>query len=129
MTVTAMAGTGTPAVERFDYMASGMQVYSDQAFTFATTAMATRTLDLTWRYEGFHAYFMASAGLQAFADGPSGRLLVDLVPPATTTSAGFTFDGRTSLEVTAGRAFGFIATGRNFDTDSRLIGTVTITAN
>jgi hypothetical protein len=128
--VTAMAMMSSPTAEQFDYMANGMQVYDSQSFTFSAVAPATRTFRFAWTYMGYHAYFMASAGLQAFATGPNGDVAtVDLVAPNTGTSAGFNFSGTSSLSLTAGQTFGFIASGKNFDSDARLIGTITITPN
>jgi hypothetical protein len=111
----------------FDYSASGTQVFTNQSFTFQGVATATGPFTFTWRYSGFHAFFQARASLTAFADGPGGRVSTVLMP---NRDVGGGFDvpstGSVTLNLTAGQPYGFVATGSNFDSDSRLIGTISI---
>lgn len=75
-TITPASGAATSAT--FQYALSGSSVYSPQAWTFSTLAAADGTASFDWRYKGYHAFFRAVAGLQAFADGPAGRTIVTL---------------------------------------------------
>jgi hypothetical protein len=92
--------------------------------TFSTTAAQTGPLSFTYDYSGYHAFFRTNATFQVFADGPSGTTTDTIFSgPA---SGGFDFQGSHTINVTAGFTFGFIVGGSNFDSDSQLVGTLTI---
>jgi hypothetical protein len=118
---------GAADAEAFKYSDTTTDVWSTKTFTYQAVATSSRTLAYAWQYTGYHAFFATSASLQAFANGPGGTVTVTLVAPQP-VGGGFNFGGTGSLTITAGYTFGFIASGRNFDSDHRLIGTVTITA-
>jgi hypothetical protein len=102
-------------------------VYSTQTFTYQAVATSSLTLTYAWQYSGYHAFFETSASLEAFANGPGGTVAVTLVSPQS-VGGGFSFSGTGSLTITPGYTFGFVASGVNFDSDHRLLGTLTITA-
>jgi hypothetical protein len=127
MTITAQSGSAD--AEQFTYSDKTNDVFiPGQTFTFQALATSSITLNYTWQYQGNHSWFEASAGLQAFASGPSGTTTtVSLVASQTKTNGAFAYSGTSSLTVTAGYAFGFIASGENYDSASSLAGTLTIT--
>lgn len=124
-TVSA-ATSSDDTTETFTYDDNNTDVYSNQTFTFSTVAQSSFTLDFNWTYAGFHAFYEAVAQLVAYADGPGGTTTVTL-QPSTSVYGNFTYSGSSSLSVTSGYAFGFIASGSNYDSSDVLRGTVTIT--
>jgi hypothetical protein len=117
--------TGATDSEQFAYSDSSAEVHSDQTFTFQATSAADRTITFAFDYKGFHAYYLATAGLTAFADGPDGTTTVVIVPEST-TNGNFEFRGTAMLNVSAGYAFGFVADGSNEDSTETLHGTITL---
>lgn len=75
-----------------------------------------------WVYTGFHAWWQATAFMRVFADGDE-FLAVD----NQSASGGFTFSGTAAINVSDTGTFGFEIGGRNFDENSTLQGTLTIT--
>ena len=59
-----------------------------------------------------------------FADGPAGRQTITL--ESGSTFSFFTYTGSGSIDVTEGYPFGIIVGGSNYDSHSRLTGTVEI---
>jgi hypothetical protein len=94
---------------------------------FKTRAAGTGTVSFDWDYNGIHAWFLAEAVFQLFADSPGGRQVID-VQPLTSTSGNFSFFGSASIQVEQGFDFGFIIGGSNFDSTSMLRGTLTISS-
>lgn len=117
--------TGGGTSETFTYSDSSTDVYDGQMFTFQAVATGSTDLAYSWSYTGSHAYYEASAGLVAFADGPSGTTTVTLLA-STTVSGDFMFSGSSTLTVTSGYAFGFTASGKNDDADDVVEGTIVI---
>jgi hypothetical protein len=124
-TVSTAPITG-PGGETLAYDDNSTDVYQNQTFTFSAMATSSDTFDFAWTYAGYHAFYEALAELVAYADGPNGTTTVTL-QPSTSTSGNFTYSGTASLPVTSGYAFGFIASGSNYDSSDVLQGTVTIT--
>lgn len=94
--------------------------------TFSATAATTRTLTFDYAYSGFHAFCcQPDALLQVFANGPGGTETITLVNDLNAGTS-FSHSGSASITIHQGYDFGFIAGGRNGDSDSRLIGNVTI---
>jgi hypothetical protein len=92
--------------------------------TFSTTADHTGPVRFDRQYDYFHAFFRVSATFQVFADTSEGTNTITLVNSSSGSSQ--SFRGTATIEVKEGQEFGFIAGGSNFDRDSRLIGTLTI---
>lgn len=107
------------------YMMSGPQVHSLQTWTFTAVAPRTQRLRFDWRYNAFHAYFAVTGSADAFADGPAGVKSVSLYSGGS--GGGWDATGSATIDVTEGYPFGFTVTGSNFDSDTRLIGTLTLT--
>ncbi len=93
--------------------------------TFSATAPAAGLVSFDYVYSGYHAFFQASKVLQVYADGPGGTQIITLSDGDA--PGGFVVSGSASIAVNAGFAFGIIAGGSNFDSDSRLNGTITVT--
>ena len=94
---------------------------SPRSATYQMIAPVAGTIRSDWEYTGFHAFFLAIANFTAFA-GDDVSVEVD----GTTVSGNFQFSGSTELEVEAGEPFGFQLGGRNGDSNSRLVGTLTV---
>jgi uncharacterized repeat protein (TIGR01451 family) len=124
-TTTITPSSGTASSAAFGYALTGSSVHSPQSWTFSVPAVADGTASFNWQYSGYHAYFQAVAGLQAFADGPSGRTIVTL-RASQPSSGGFSAGGLTSIAVHGGYSFGVIASGSNNDQDLQLNGTITV---
>ena len=123
---------GSSGTAQFTYSLSGPVVFSDQNWTFSTTANSNGPLQLAWRYEGFHAYFSVTMHLEAFVihDGlPTYQTLLSQGPAncCGTPSAGFNNSGAATFEVQPGDIYGFRFGGRNFDSNWVLNGQLTVT--
>jgi len=119
--------SGASAAEQFTYSdtttdGSG----AEQLFTFQAIAESSFTLNYAWQYAGNHADDESTASLQAFADGPVATTTVTLAA-SQSVSGDFSFSGTSSIAVVSGYAFGFMARGQSFASNSQLIGTISIT--
>jgi len=94
--------------------------------TFSAVAAKSGSVTFRWEYTGFHAFYQAYASLTFFAETSAGTTVITEVNHSN-VSGSFTRSGLTVLEVEAGQSFGFSVGGENFDSNSRLEGTVTIT--
>ncbi len=93
--------------------------------TFSATAPRSGTVTLDWQYTGYHAFFSTNATLMAFAAHASGAP-TEVVEINQEASGGFSFSGSTRIDVEAGQTFGVTIGGRNFDSNSRLEGTLKV---
>ena len=93
--------------------------------TFKAKAFGTGTFTFDYDYSGFHAFHDAYADFELFADGPNGIEKITIVDYVKTSSS-FSFTGSASIEVYHGYEFGFIIGGENYDSNSRLLGNLTI---
>ena len=95
--------------------------------TFSTTAANTGSISFDWEYSFYHAWFDVYADLYVFADGPSGMTVIQPVDFYSEGNTGpQTFTGSSTIWVESGYSFGFIVGGSNFDSDSHIQGTLTI---
>ena len=92
---------------------------------FTMTAPANGVVTLEWRYHGFHAWYQAYVGGELWADTPSGTAEMPLVDESV--YGPFTFTGTAVITVFEGMDYGFELGGGNYDSDSRLLGDLTIT--
>ena len=97
-----------------------------QSGTYSVMAPSDGQVCFDWQWTGFHSWSASYAGLQLFADGPGGTEIIDLVEYHY-VFATFDYSGEASIAVHAGYNFGLIVTGENYDADSRVSGTVTLT--
>jgi hypothetical protein len=131
-TTVVSDGTTGPAQFQYAYLdAAGC--CSTGSWTFSTVAAAPGPVQLNWTYTGSHAFFQVRVGLSAF-DTPTGGAptttsLVSAGPAncCTSPSASFSYSGTTTLTVNTGDTYGFTMSGGNFDSNSTLNGTLTVT--
>ena len=121
-----------PACGPTDTLSLAYQVYlgdpgpgvTPRSAAMSVVAGQTGVASMDWGYEGFHAFYAADASLIAFADTSSGRVTVPLFGQGVFGS--FSAYGCLRLNVESGYPFGIIAAGSNYDSNSALIGTVTL---
>jgi len=89
---------------------------------FQVDVSTSGTVAFDWEYTGYHAFFRPFAELTA-RSGNASNVLVN----NESTRSSFSFTGSTSIAVTQGQPLTFEMGGSNFDRDTRLRGTVTIT--
>lgn len=124
-------GTGTTAVVSDGSAPPAEFAYDAWSFygnwSFQTTAATTRTVLLKYRYEGLHAWFQVTAGLDAVI-GSRVIPLVDAGPAncCTSPSNGFGYTGTVALPVAAGESYGFAMRGSNFDYNQILNGSLAV---
>ena len=91
---------------------------------FYMTAPASGTFTFNYDYSGYHAWFEAAAKFQVFAESSSGTITTTL--HNTITSGNFNFTGSGAITIEQGYRFGFIIGGQNYDSDSRINGTLSV---
>ncbi len=96
-----------------------------QTWTFTATAQQSGTISYSWTYSGDHAWSTATAALSAWTDTTNNPPPMEL-QSFVTTAGTFSYTGSSTLEVQAGQTYGFSVQGSNYDSTSRLYGTVTI---
>ena len=131
------AGTGAPAgPAQFTYGANdgdpnGGAGSPSSEWIFYTTAEAAGTIDIPWRWTGFHGWAGVTVRLEAFVvrDGDLEVFSDQLVlagpqscDPCIEPSGGFDYDGDVSFPVQAGDIYGFTISGSNGDSNASLRG-------
>lgn len=128
---TSVDSDGTATLPEFSYSMNPAGQNTTRTWTFTTVADATGPVELTYDYDGFHAY----AGVTAFLDATVTRggsttttSLVAAGPQSccTTPSNGFRYTGTVTLDIQAGDTYGFAFGGRNGDSTNVLQGTLTV---
>jgi len=92
-----------------------------------TLAAASGLVSFSYKFEIFHAWYDVKAYFLVFAETEEGtqeKAVVDFANLSTTGPR--TFEGSVSFPVEKGRAFGFKIGGSNFDSNSTLQGTLTV---
>lgn len=92
--------------------------------TFSVVADRTGTVTFDYDYTGFHAFSSTHVYFEVFAETSSGTNSIIVVDEPN--GGGFTYNGSISIDVEAGMSFGVIAGGGNFDSNSQINGTVTL---
>jgi hypothetical protein len=129
-TVAVGNGAAGPAQFTYDVLDADPGAGDGEAgsWTFYTTAATSGTIEIPWRYSGFHAFFQVTVELKAVVisggDVDTEEVLVDAGPASccTTPSAGFDFSGTASFTVEPGDVYGFELAGTNFDSNETLLG-------
>lgn len=119
---TTITGTADSLALSYDVNLATRGGVSRRTAVFQVDAPRSGTVAFDWEYTGYHAIFRAFAELRA-RSASSSNVLVD----NASTSNTFSFTGSTSIAVTQGQPLTFEMGGSNFDRDTRLRGTVTIT--
>lgn len=120
-----MAVTLAPSDLRYSYdvnLGGGGVPFRTSTIQHANDAALTISFDYT--YTGFHAFFQAFARLEAFANTGMVQTVVTIVNQSV--SGNFSFSGTASITLTPGQTWGVRVGGSNFDANSRLMGTLTI---
>jgi hypothetical protein len=95
--------------------------------TFSNVAPASGNVTFDWEYTGFHAFFAAEIYFEVFAETSTGRQTQLVIPAGTPGGGGFTQTGTVAnWPIEEGMEWGVVIGGSNFDTNSVLRGTLTI---
>ena len=125
-TVTSDGTTGNP---QLDYSVNG----NSGSWTFNTTAKSARKLPISWRYKGYHAWFQVRVAIEQFVIRNGAEIAKQTLQSAgpvnccAAPSGGFDYAGTATFDLQPGDVYGFRMSGSNFDSDARLIGTLTLT--
>lgn len=135
-------GTAGAAIFSYDNGTPASSGGASGSWEFRTTAQTGGTVNLDYNYRGFHAFFAVRVSLEAFiarttSSGDVVFTTTELIPliddgPAnccTPPSNGFNYTGSISLDVQAGDQFGFRMAGSNFDSNTTLRGTLTVSVD
>ncbi|TMV46617.1 hypothetical protein FE783_25235 [Paenibacillus mesophilus] len=112
----------------FSYQFTGSQVHSGLSWNYTSTATVTESVYYNWIYTGLHAWFQASAKVDAFAYGPDNDYREVTLFDGDVWHY-FTYSGQSKLQVHAGYAYGFKIYGKNFDSNTILSGNLAIVTN
>ncbi len=92
--------------------------------TFSVVADRTGTVTFDYDYSGFHAFVNTNVYFEVFAETSSGTTSMVIVNEPN--SGGFAYNGSITIDVEAGMSFGIVVGGGNFDSNSVINGTVTL---
>jgi hypothetical protein len=110
---------------QFEYYLQSNLVHDGQTWVFSAVASADTELFYIWDYAGNHAWYNTVSKLEVFIErngvGIRNEILMDLTP-----FGAFTASGDLSLQLDAGDTYGFRVTGRNYDSNNFLFGTLSI---
>jgi hypothetical protein len=122
---------GSAAAPEFRYALYGPEVWSTSTWRFSATTTASGPIEIGYVYSGFHAFYDVDAFLRAFVTHDGGTTSTTLVEAhaggcCSPPSQGFGYTGTATLDVAPGDTVGFELGGRNYDSDARLLGTLTL---
>ncbi len=101
---------------------------TQRSTTFRVRAAGTGVVSFDYRYEFYHAWFQVQAQLDMFAETDCEQQTLQVLRFVGPQSVGpKVFTGSVAIHVQKGQHFGIVLGGSNFDSDSRLEGTLTIT--
>ena len=126
-TVTADGTTGNAVL---DYSVNG----SSGNWTFTNTAKSARKQAITWRYKGYHAWFNVRVAIEQYVIRNGTEIVKQTLQSAgpvnccAAPSGGFDYTGTATFDLQPGDVYGFRMSGSHFDSDRRLIGTLTLTS-
>jgi hypothetical protein len=120
-TITPASGDSSTAIFAWNYgVYDGPGAGIGNYFSFYTTATGNDTLSFNWTNNAFAGYFYAYQDAYAFYNDAGGFHTINL---------GWNTSGNTTMTVADGYTFGFWIDSGNYDLDSRLIGSLTVTNN
>lgn len=100
---------------------------TQRATRFQVRAAQTGIVSFDYHYEFYHAWYQVTAQFDVFAESDVDLQMLQVLRFVGPQSVGpKLFAGSVAIHVQQGRHFGFILGGSNFDSDSRLEGTLTI---
>ncbi len=108
-------------------------VGSSGNWTFSNTAKSARTQAIKYRYNGFHAWFQVRVAIERFVIRGGVEIAKQTLNSAgpvnccSAPSGGFDYSGTATFDLQPGDVYGFRMSGSHFDSDRRLIGTLTLT--
>ncbi|TNJ66387.1 hypothetical protein FE784_10440 [Paenibacillus hemerocallicola] len=124
-TVAAIPVEGPAGDMRFTYDYNNSAVWSGSEWTYSTMSTVTGSVYYKWNYSGIHAWFMASAKVIAYSQKPDNtEQVVTLFDSGV--GGDFAGSGAFVLPVYEGRSYGFRISGRNFDSNHFLRGTLLV---
>jgi subtilisin family serine protease len=125
-TTVTSDGTNGPAV--LNYSTVGWS----GNWTFQNTAQSARKQSIAWRYNGYHAWFQVRVAIEQFVIRNGVEIVKQSLQSAgpvnccAAPSGGFDYRGSATFDLQPGDTYGFRMSGGNFDSDRRLIGTLTL---
>ncbi|NYD40785.1 hypothetical protein [Nocardioides panaciterrulae] len=128
-TVTTVSdGSRAAASMTYDLETAGQSPRSWEFTTTATPASADGPVTVPWTWQGLHAWFQVTAGLQMVVNGQMVGTLVSAGPTSccSSPSNGFLYGGAATFHVSAGDTYGFRLSGSNGDLNNFLRGTFTL---
>jgi hypothetical protein len=101
---------------------------TQRSTTFRVRAAETGIVSFDYRYEFYHAWFRVEAQFDVFAETECEQQTLQVLRFVGPQSVGpKVFSGSVAIHVQKGQHFGFVLGGSNYDSDSQLQGTLTIT--
>jgi subtilisin family serine protease len=125
---TTVTADGTKGPAQFDYSTVGWS----GNWTFQNTAKSARKQSFAYRYKGYHAWFQVRVGIESFVIRNGVEVAKQTLQSAgpvnccAAPSGGFDYSGTATFDLQPGDVYGFRMSGGNFDSDNRLIGTLTL---
>ena len=125
---TTATSDGTSSDPVLDYSAAG----SSGSWKFSATAGSARVQSVDWRYKGYHAWFMVRVAIEKFVVRGGTEIVTETLHSAgpvnccASPSGGFDYTGKTTFDLQPGDVYGFRMSGSHFDSDRRLIGTLSL---
>lgn len=123
-TISPDSGSTTTAAFSYDVdLGNPGSGVSHRTARFEVPVPTSGVVTFDWTYEGFHAWCcQATAYFRIFADGDEFLVSNNIPVPG-----GFSMSGSAAINVLDTGTLGFEIGGANFDSNSRLQGTLTIT--
>jgi subtilisin family serine protease len=127
---TTVTADGTAGNAVLDYSVNGFT----GNWTFSNTAKSARKQPIAWRYKGYHAWFQVRVAIEQFVIRNGSEIVKQTLQSAgpvnccAAPSGGFDYTGTATFDLQPGDIYGFRMSGSHFDSDSRLIGTLTLTS-
>jgi hypothetical protein len=125
---TTATSDGTSSDPVLNYSVAG----SSGNWTFSATAKTTHLQAVGWHYKGYHAWFQVRVNIEKFVVRGGKEIVTEKLAGAgpvnccTAPSGGFDYTGTTSFALQAGDVYGFRMSGSHFDSDRRLLGTLSL---
>lgn len=120
--VAPVAGPSDTAAFTYSVRLKGGGV-TQRTTTFSINSATTGAVTFDYEYAAFHAYYRARADLEFYSVVGTDTVRIRQMKSDVVHSS-FSRRGTITLPVEAGKRFGVRVGGSNYDSDSRLLGTV-----